>query len=83
VDISRPFQRIIIHIDVEVPLEVARRNDWELEAVLIPARLKASLAYLLFRLGVHQASLFPDIDGLAGHIKWQHTVSPDLLQNDV
>ncbi len=67
-----------IHIDLDVPLEEESRDDWELEAICIPASLKKRLAYLLFRLGVHYSSLFPGIDGLAQHIRWTHTVSPEL-----
>jgi hypothetical protein len=34
------------------------------------------LRYELFRLGVHESSMFPHIDGLAARIKWQHSVLP-------
>ena len=61
---------------VAVPLSEQLRPDWRLDRLVIPARLKADFLYQLFRQGIHRASLFPDIDGLARHIRWQHTVHP-------
>ena len=52
------------------------RTDWKLQRYSVPAEAKQRLRYELYRLGVHQSALFPDIDGLAGRIKWQHTVNP-------
>ncbi len=60
----------------ETPLDSALRSDWSLEHLLIPAKSKCRLRYELFRLGVHESSLFPAIDGLCARIKWQHTVRP-------
>jgi hypothetical protein len=61
---------------VAVPLSEQLRTDWRLDRITISARSKADFLYQLFRQGVHRASLFPDIDGLASHIRWQHTVRP-------
>jgi len=61
---------------VAVPLSEQLRPDWRLDRITISARSKADFLYQLFRQGVHRASLFPDIDGLASHIRWQHTVRP-------
>jgi hypothetical protein len=36
---------------------------------------KKRLRYALFRVGVHASSLFPDIDGLAARLRWQHAVT--------
>ena len=48
--------------------------NWEMERVIIPAEAKAELRYTLFRMGVHASSLFPDIDGLAKRLLWQHSI---------
>ena len=60
----------------EVPLDTDLREDWTIERLVVPSGAKARLRFELFRLGVHQSSLFPHIDGLAARIKWQHSVSP-------
>jgi hypothetical protein len=65
-----------IQPNVSLPLADQLRADWRLDHIVIPASAKAELLYQLFRQGVHRASLFPDIDGLAGHVRWQHTVRP-------
>ncbi|MEI7700392.1 MAG: FRG domain-containing protein [Planctomycetia bacterium] len=61
---------------ISKPLGDQLQPDWQLDHITIPATAKAELHYQLFRQGVHRASLFPDIDGLASHIRWQHTVRP-------
>ena len=61
---------------IAVPLSEQIRTEWSLQRIIIPAASKADFLYQLFRQGVHRASLFPDIDGLANHIRWQHTVLP-------
>lgn len=62
--------------DIEIPLDSPLREGWSIERFLVPAKTKQSLRYQLFRLGVHASALFPDIDGLAERLKWQHSVSP-------
>ena len=52
------------------------KGDWKLERFMVPLEAKPRLRYELYRLGVHQSSLFPDLDGLSARIKWQHTVNP-------
>jgi hypothetical protein len=64
--------------ELEVPLDEALRSDWTIEYILIPAARKQSLLYELFRVGIHASALFPDIDGLAARIKWQHSVLPPV-----
>lgn len=59
-----------------LPLDANLRSDWSLRRFAVPADNKQRLRYELYRLGVHRASLFPDIDGLAARIRWQHTASP-------
>ncbi|MBK9945935.1 MAG: FRG domain-containing protein [Nitrospira sp.] len=66
----------VVCAKLEAPLDKALREDWELEALRIPAGSKQRLRYELFRMGVHASSLFPDVDGLAARLKWQHGVSP-------
>ena len=62
--------------EIEQPLDEPIRDDWSVERFRIPAAAKANIRYELFRMGVHASSLFPDIDGLAARLKWQHSVSP-------
>lgn len=62
--------------DVERPLGEALRAGWSIDTLLVPSSRKHALRYELFRLGIHASSLFPDIDGLAARLKWQHAVTP-------
>ena len=64
----------IAFADVEKPLDCELREDWKLDRIRIPKHRKVELRYELFRVGVHHSSLFPDIDGLAARVRWQHTV---------
>jgi hypothetical protein len=66
-----------IHHLPEKPLEENMRDEWELEKIIIPKKLKKDLQYELFRHGIDRAHLFPDLDGLSGHLKWRHTVKPN------
>jgi hypothetical protein len=59
---------------LESPLEDSLRDGWALDHMRVPANAKESLRYALFRLGVHASALFPDVDGLAARIRWQHGV---------
>jgi len=70
--------------NVEVPLNEQLRPGWSIDRITIPLEVKQELRYQLFRQGIHRASLFPDLDGLAYHLRWQHTVSPfaDDAQQD-
>lgn len=67
----------IVHAHPQVPLTHDLRPDWSIEALLVPAAAKARIRYELYRLGVHRASLFPDLDGLSAHLQWQHGVRPE------
>jgi FRG domain len=58
--------------ELESPLDETLREDWELDRVLVPAQKKEAIRYALFRLGTHASSLFPDVEGLATRLKWQH-----------
>ena len=70
--------------NVDVPLNEQLRPDWSIDRITIPLEVKQGFRYQLFRQGIHRASLFPDLDGLACHLRWQHTVSPfaDDAQQD-
>jgi len=60
---------------LETPLDQALISKWRVEYLRVPAARKAHLRYELFRSGVHASSLFPDVDGLAARIRWQHAIS--------
>lgn len=47
----------------------------ELEKILIPADARKRLKRDLYRYGVHEAALFPGLDGLASHVKWMNEKS--------
>ena len=72
---------------LETPLDRALRDGWRIERLEVPAARKEELRYALFRVGIHASSLFPDVDGLAARIRWQHAIaSPfekDLPANTV
>lgn len=71
----------VICPDPEKALDKNLRKTWRIEKILVPAASKARLRYELYRLGVHKSALFPDLDGLAARIKWEHTVPP--LSNEI
>ena len=43
----------------------------ELHRLVIPLAHKNKIKHELATLGVHQASLFPDVNGIARHLGWQ------------
>jgi FRG domain len=63
-----------IHPDVEIHLEENLRSGLDLEKIVLPAASKRDTKYQLFRLGFDRGRLFPDLDGLAAHLEWQHSV---------
>ena len=71
-----------IHPELETPLQNTLREDWKIEKLIIPASLKKRLRYILYRQGIHRSSLFPDLDGLARHLEWQHSVSPSASSEE-
>lgn len=64
----------IVTPNPEKTLDTVLRSDWNILKFTIDADRKASIRYDLFRMGIHASTLFPDIDGLAERLKWQHTV---------
>jgi type I restriction enzyme M protein len=43
--------------------------------IIIPADKRKQLKQDLYRYGIHEASLFPGLDGLANHLKWMNDAS--------
>jgi FRG domain len=72
----------VVCSQVEIPLDQYLREDWRIERFIIPADRKSNLKYELFRLGVHSSTVFPDIDGLAARIRWQHSVSSPYADDE-
>lgn len=72
----------VICPDPELPMDSNLRDDWKLERIFVSNGNKLRLRYELFRLGVHQSSMFPHIDGLAARLKWQHSVAPLNAKSD-
>ena len=46
-----------------------------LQRIIIPAKNRKRLKRDLYRYGVHEAALFPGLDGLASHVKWMNESS--------
>lgn len=46
-----------------------------LDKLIIVKALRRPLKHILYRYGVHRASLFPGLDGTASHIQWLSTTS--------
>lgn len=53
------------------PKEPFRSPD--IDRLIIKNSARKSLKWTLYSYGIHRASLFPDLDGLAAHIKWLRT----------
>lgn len=62
--------------NLDEPLDENLRSDWHIDRICVPSQYKARLRYELYRLGIHESTLFPGLDGLASRIRWQHTVTP-------
>ncbi|RKZ45514.1 MAG: FRG domain-containing protein [Gammaproteobacteria bacterium] len=46
-----------------------------IQKIVIPAENRKRLKRDLYRYGVHEAALFPGLDGLASHVKWMNEKS--------
>ena len=68
--------------ELERPLGDTLGNNWRIESLRIAAARKPRLRYELFRLGVHASSLFPDVDGLAARIRWQHLITSPFKEHE-
>jgi hypothetical protein len=49
------------------------REDKRVVSLIIQHDLRKKLKYILYKYGIHRASLFPDADGIAKHIEWMRT----------
>lgn len=67
-----------ISVNPLIPLDSDLRKDWQIDKILIPKEIKQKILYKLFRLGIDESKLFPDLDGLARHLKWQHSINSSL-----
>jgi hypothetical protein len=47
----------------------------DLDKVIIPRKARKRLKKDLYRYGVHEAAMFPGLDGLASHVKWMNESS--------
>jgi hypothetical protein len=45
----------------------------EIERIVIKRKFRSGLKKILYNYGIHRASLFPSMDGLAKHIEWLRT----------
>lgn len=59
------------HPDVEVDL----REDKRVVTLILPAATRKKMKHILYRYGIHRASLFPDLEGVAKQIEWLRTDS--------
>ena len=50
-------------------------KDKKIDKIIINKKFRKELKYILFKYGIHSASLFPDIDGLTSHLEWLKTTS--------
>lgn len=57
-----------------VPTEEFKPKE-EIVRIRIPHRDRGELKRSLFRYGIHEGTMFPDLDGLARHIAWCQTDS--------
>jgi hypothetical protein len=47
----------------------------DIDKIIIPAERRKIIKQELYRYGIHEASMFPGLDGLSGHIKWMNESS--------
>ncbi|MCW5664628.1 MAG: FRG domain-containing protein [Piscinibacter sp.] len=57
-----------VHGDPCTPFETE-----SLDRLIIPNRIRRELKKVLYKFGIHRASLFPGLDGLSRHIQWLRT----------
>jgi hypothetical protein len=61
-----------VHPNPRQPLVVGETGSIKVSKIVIDKEYKSYLIWDLARLGIHRASIFPNIDGLANHIKWMY-----------
>jgi hypothetical protein len=62
-----------IQPDSSIPLDEFETYSENLEKIIIKNKFRKELKKILFKYGIHRASLFPDLDGLCKHIKWMNS----------
>jgi len=50
-------------------------DDEDMDKIVIPSHARKRLKQELYRYGIHEASMFPGLDGLASHVKWMNECS--------
>ncbi|GAB4191743.1 MAG: hypothetical protein Tsb002_20790 [Wenzhouxiangellaceae bacterium] len=75
---SHVTQRIIVQNSLFTfhpsnPKEAYEPNN--MDKLIIPAKSRKKLKQELYRYGIHEASMFPGLDGLASHLKWMNEKS--------
>jgi hypothetical protein len=60
-----------------LPFEKTRPYSSRLTKLSIDGELYAEFRYRLDQVGINQSGVFPDLDGLCGHIQWLHTFLDD------
>jgi hypothetical protein len=61
-----------VHPCPKCPLVLGELNGIRVDRVIVAKAYKGQLIWDLARFGVHRAALFPDLDGLAAHIRWMY-----------
>jgi hypothetical protein len=51
----------------------AFKSPANISRLIIRNKFRKPLKKILYRYGIHRASMFPDLDGLAAHIEWLRT----------
>jgi hypothetical protein len=73
-----------VHPHPATPLRVGKEGGIHVQEIRIATNYKEDLAWDLARFGVRRAMLFPDIDGLAAHIRWMYeTFEPSKARLDM
>lgn len=57
-----------VHPDPREPLESPKIQRWR-----VANAARQSIKAVLYKYGIHRASLFPDLDGVAKHVEWLRT----------
>ena len=57
-----------IHPSPQIPF-----TSNKVDKIIIPKNLRKKLKDILFKFGIHKATLFPDLDGVAAHVEWLRT----------
>jgi type I restriction enzyme M protein len=66
--ISAQSGMFTIHPEPQIPL-----SGDQVDRIIISKTLRKDMKRILYRYGIHAASLFPDLDGLSAQLKWLRT----------